>query len=353
MTNNLMRKFTNLLFTPESFIFFISLAVVHGASFQAMDMITAADNPDSITYLGIAELDFNQSEIRRYRVIIPFLAGFINFIFGNLFDALAPWTFKGDFSLSISFLIVNNLLMALTGVFVFKYVYFHTRHFLSSTLGLISFLTCRWTGILAGTPLVDSLFIFILVLVLLGLKTNNRQMLIFSIFLGPWAKESFIFIAPIIFFYAPIKKTRMVLLFLISGILVFSGRFIIDSLSDTPPLLALGKDFRHLTYILSGFKRLFSFHGLYEVFSVTGFWVLLIVPAALNRKVKSYLTDFKGYEWWFLVSVVFQALISVEIARMLFMLTPVLAVLWAKVFKDFLEHPKLDNFFKPAVKDNF
>ncbi|WP_010662503.1 hypothetical protein [Marinilabilia salmonicolor] len=341
-----MKKLTNLLFSSDSFIFFISLAVIHGVSFQVMDVLTVANNPDSVTYLGIAELDFNQSEIRRYRVIIPFLAGAINFVFGNLFDLLAPWTFEGDFSLSMSFLIVNNLLMALAGVFVFKYVYVHTGHFISSILGLVSFLTCRWTGVLAGTPLVDSLFVLVLVLVLLGLKTNNWQMLIFSIFLGPWAKESFIFIAPIIFFYAPIKKTRMFFLFLVSGILVFSGRFIIDALSDTPPLLSLGKDVRHLTYIVLGLKRLFSFHGIYEVFSVTGFWILLIVPAVLNGKLKSYLIAFKGYEWWFLVSVIFQALISVEISRMLFLLTPLLAVLWGKVIRGCLEQPQLNKLFR-------
>ncbi|WP_291854898.1 hypothetical protein [Marinilabilia sp.] len=338
-----MKNLSTLFFSRESFIFLFSLAVIHGVSFQAMDMLTTAANPDSITYLGIAELDFNQSEIRKYRVIIPFLAGIINFVFGNLFESLSPWTFEGDFSLGVSFLIVNNLVMALVGVFVFKYVFAHTGHFFASMLGLVSFLTCRWTGVLAGTPLVDSLFVLVILLVLLGLKTNNRRMLIISIFLGPWAKESFLFIAPILFFYASIKKTKLIFYFFVSGVLVFSGRFFIDFMSETPPLLALGKDIRHLSYILIGLKRLFSFHGVYEVFSVTGFWILLILPAVLNKKLKSYLNEFGGYEWWFVVSVLFQALISVEIARMLFLLTPVLAVLWGKIVMDFFNKDQQSN----------
>ncbi len=338
-----MKNVIALFSSKESFIFLFSLAVIHGVSFQAMDMLTAVDNPDSITYLGIAELDFNQSEIRKYRVIIPFLAGIINFVFGSLFDLLAPWTFEGDFSLSVSFLIVNNLIMALAGVFVFKYIFAHTNHFYASLLGLVSFLTCRWTGVLAGTPLVDSLFVLVLALVLLGLKTNNRQMIIISVFLGPWAKESFIFIAPIIFFYAPIKKKKLILYFLISGVLVFMGRYLIDFSSDTPPLLALGKDVTHLSYFMMGFKRLFSFHGIYEVFSVTGFWVLLIIPAIWNRKLKNYLKEFGGYEWWFVLSIIFQALISVEIARMLFLLTPLMSMLWGKILTDIFQKDRLSN----------
>jgi hypothetical protein len=332
-----MKNLIAFFSSQESFIFLFSLAVIHGVSFQVMDMLTVVDNPDSITYLGIAELDFNQSEIRKYRVIIPFLAGLINLVFGSLFDFVAPWTFEGDFSLGVSFLIVNNLIMALAGVFIFKYVYAHTRHFLASMLGLVSFLTCRWTGVLAGTPLVDSLFVLILVLVLLGLKTENRHMLVVSIFLGPSAKESFIFIAPIIFFYAPIKRKNLILYFVISGVLVFLGRFLIDYLSDTPPLLAFEKDVRHLSYFMIGFKRLFSFHGIYEVFSVTGFWVLLIIPAIWHKRMTNYLKEFSGYEWWFVMSVIFQALISVEIARMLFLLTPVLVMFWGKIMTDIFQ----------------
>lgn len=332
-----MRNYSSLVFSRNSFVFLFSLAVIHGVSFHLMDLSTLENNPDSITYLGIAEFDFDQSEIRKYRVFIPFLAAAVNFIFGDLFDFLAPWTYEGDFSIGVSFMIVNNLFIAFSGVLVFKYIFAHTENFIASIIGLVSMLTCRWTGYLAGTPMVDSFFVLILTMVLLGLKTGNRRLLVFSIFLGPWAKESFIFIAPIIFFYAPIPKKRQILLFLTSGILVFSGRYLIDLWSSTPPLAGLEQDINHLGYILLGAKRLFSFHGIYEVFSNTGFWIVLLLPAILRRRIKGYLMEFSGFEYWYVGSVIFQALISVEIARMLYLLTPVLAVLWARISADLFQ----------------
>jgi hypothetical protein len=236
----------------------------------------------------------------------------------------------------MSFLIVNNLFLALTGVMVFKYVYAHSGQVFASFIGLVSFLTCRWTGFIAGLPLVDSFYILVLSMVLLGFKTRNRQLLIATIFLGPWAKEAFLFIAPIIFFYAPVKKSKQILYFLISGVLVFSSRFLIDYYNNTSGLAALGEDLNHFANFMVSFKRLFSFHGVYEIFSVTGVWIVLLIPALVFGKLKAYLRSFHGFEWWYIASVVLQALISTEIARMLYLLTPVLAVLWARVVSDFV-----------------
>lgn len=321
----------------DFWVFIISLAAIHGVSFHVMDVTTATDNKDCLTYLGLAEFDFDQYPVRKYRIIIPFVASAIDYLFGSVFDYLAPWTFSGDFSMGMSFLIINNLLFALAGVFVFRYVYNSTGQILASFVGLISVLTCRWTGFLAGLPLVDSLYFLVLVMALLGLKTRNVKLILWSIFLGPWAKESFIFIAPIIFFYAPIKKEKQILYFFISGILVFTSRFLIDYHSGASTMAAFEEDFDHFNNIAVSLGRLFSFHGLYEVFSVTGFWVLLLVPAILRETAKKHLLTLRGFEWWYVVSVLFQAVISTDIARMLFLLTPVLALLWGRIVSDFLK----------------
>jgi len=319
----------------DVWIFFLSLAVIHGVSFHVMSITDVLEMKDCVSYLGLAEFDFDQYEVRKYRVIVPFLASFLNFLLGDVFQALSPWSFTGDFSVSMSFLIVNNVILALTGVLVFKYVFSHTQKLLPALIGLISLLTCRWTGFIAGLPLVDSLYLFVLVMVLLGLKTRNNKLIIASVFLGPWAKEAFIFIAPIIFFYSDVPKKKQVLLFLLSGILVFSARFLIDYYSNASQLASLKEDFMHFGDIPVSLQRLFSFHGLYEIFSVTGFWVLLIIPSLMKKSFINCLKRFNAYEWWFMAAVILQVLLSTDLARMLFLLTPVLAALWGIIIADF------------------
>ena len=318
----------------DVWIFFLSLAVIHGVSFHVISITDASELKDCVSYLGLAEFDFDQYEVRKYRVIVPFLASFLNFLLGDVFQALSPWSFAGDFPISMSFLIVNNLIMALAGVLVFKYVFSHTQRFLPALIGLISLLTCRWTGFIAGLPLVDSLYLLVLVMVLLGLKTRDNKLIIAAIFLGPWAKEAFIFIAPIIFFYSGVSRKKQILLFLLSGILVFSARFSIDVYSQTSQMAAIEEDFMHFGEIPTSLKRLFSFHGLYEVFSVTGFWILLIIPALMKKSLITYLQRFKAFEWWFVAAVILQVLLSTDLARMLYLLTPVLAVLWGVIISD-------------------
>ncbi|WP_462317844.1 hypothetical protein [Marinilabilia sp.] len=332
-----MKNYFSFLRSLDFWVFIISLASLHGASFHIMDVTTATDNVDCVTYLGLAEFEFDQYEVRKYRILVPFIASGLDYLFGGVFDYLAPWTFEGDFSMGMSFLIINNLLFSLAGVFVFRYIHHLTGHLFASFAGVISVLTCRWTGFLAGLPLVDSFFFLILVMVLLGLRTRNLRLILWSVFLGPWAKESFIFIAPIIFFYAPLKKKKQILYFLVSGILVFTSRFLIDYYSGASSIAAIEEDFDHFNNIAVSLRRLFSFHGLYEVFSVTGFWVLLLIPAILNRNLKTHLLSLRGFEWWYMVSVLFQAIISTEIARMLFLLTPLLALVWARIISDYFK----------------
>jgi len=85
----------------------------------------------------------------------------------------------------------------------------------------------------------------------------------------------------------------------------------------------------HLHEIPISLKRLFSVHGLYEIFSVTGFWCLLLIPAVIYKKLPLIINRIDAYLGWFIVSVVVHALLSTELARMLMLALPVLAVVWA------------------------
>ena len=170
----------------ETCIFLLSLAVIHGFSFQVADCMNPSLIPDAETYLGIFNFDFDQNPVRKYRVIIPLLARAVHFVFGDIFGKFQPDTFPSDFSVGMSFLVVNNIIMAAFSVIVFKYISSYTSWFLAALVGLISMLTCRWTGGFAGLPLVDSFYLLVLATTLLGLKTRNTPCLSTA----PWSRKS-------------------------------------------------------------------------------------------------------------------------------------------------------------------
>ncbi|AXP80611.1 hypothetical protein CJ739_1522 [Mariniflexile rhizosphaerae] len=320
-------------------VFLFCFAIIFGpafALFDSYDYDTVA-NPDIGTYLGLAEFNFEQSITRKYRVIIPFLASGINYTFGGLFNILAPNTFPGpDFSMCFSFLIVNCIFMSIFGMLIYKLCKEFGASLLPAIIGLLSVLTCRWTSYLAGTPMVDSLYLIIIAATILGIKTKNSKLIILTIFIGPWAKESFIFIAPIIFFFSSINKWKQVLLFTISALIVFSFRYYLDMHSKPISGLGLDNAFNHMNNISISLKRLFSFHGVYEIISICGLWGILFI--FLFKKSTRILLKQKTtfYMVIFLFVVLIHALLSVELARMFYIATPVIAIWFSLICENLI-----------------
>ncbi len=335
-------------FGIENIILFIfCFAIIFGPAYTLFDTYNydVIANPDIKTYLGIANFDFEQSQIRKYRVIIPFISSGINFIFNPIFSNLSPYTFPGpDFSLCLSFLIVNSIFMSIFGMLIYKLCIEFGVSKIASLIGLLSVLTCRWTSYIAALPIVDSLYLVIIVLTLLGIKTKNSKLIIIAIFIGPWAKESFIFIAPLIFFFSHINKLKQIFMFFISGIIVFSFRYYIDSLSNLSGL-GLENDFSHIYKIPDSLRRLFSFHGVYELFSIVGVWGLLFVflfkkniRIILNLKTPLYMILF--------ICVIFiHAILSTDLARMFYLASPIIAI-WLALIFDLIIVSKYKNYFK-------
>lgn len=325
----------NLITREHLVLFVFSFAVLFGPAFALFDTYDydMEANPDIETYLGLAEFDFEQSPVRRYRVIIPFIASGINAVCNPVFSAIKPNTYTApDFSLCMSFLLVNSFFMALFGVLVYRLTKAFGATTLGAIVGLLSVLTCRWTAYIAGIPCVDSLYLVVAALMLLGIREQKPSLLIICIFLGPWAKESFIFLAPLIFFFAPIKYWKQTVYFLISGVLVFTFRFLFDYFNGFSGTESLSKDLSHFDEIGYSLRRLFSFHGAYEVFSIVGFWgalFLLMFKKEVRMAVKNvtplYVILYMGI-------VLLHALLSTELARMFYLATPVVAVWLATIF---------------------
>jgi hypothetical protein len=318
------------------FLFAFCFAIIFGPAYAMFDTYNydMVANPDLKTYLGLSHFDFDQSPIRKYRIIVPFLASGFNYVFHPLFSILAPKSFPGpNFSMCMSFMVINSIFMALFGMVVYRLCKAFGASTIGAIIGLLSALTCRWVSYIAGLPIVDSLYLLIMAMVLLGIKTNNSKLIIIAIFIGPWAKESFIFIAPLIFFFSSVSKKKQLVLFAISALLVFSFRYYFDRISNLPSNVGLQSDFSHFENITDSLKRLFSFHGLYEVFSIFGIWSFLFIFIIKKNVRKLLKQNTPFYLILFLGIVIIHALLSTELARMLYLAAPVLAI-WISIISD-------------------
>lgn len=316
------------LWKEESLIFGISFFILFNLGFHILIYFPLALSPDIQNYLSMAELDFDQSPVRRYRVIIPFFAYLLNTSFGWFFDLFHPWSFDSDFSLCFSFLLINTFIMSIVMMIIYKLCKSLEIERIYCFIAIIAVLSGRWTSELAGLPLIDSLYLLSLVFALYGLLTKQWIYIIVSIWLGPWTKEAYIFMVPIIIYFAKTLRLRMCIHLLLSGIFVFSFRFFLDQLMGQNMLQSLREDMSSFSSIGISLQRLFSFHGIYDMFSVIGFWFIIPILAILKyrnefvRYQKEYIILFMIY----LMIVIFQALLSTDLSRMFYLSIPVIAV---------------------------
>ena len=67
-------NFQNNIKLENIIVFLFCFAVLLGPAYSLFDSYNydTEANPDIKTYLGLANFDFDQSPIRKYRVIVPF-----------------------------------------------------------------------------------------------------------------------------------------------------------------------------------------------------------------------------------------------------------------------------------------
>ena len=320
--------FKKFLLRENVLVFLFCLAVIQGPAFSLMDNYNQAECIDCQTYLGVAKLSLNQSPVRRYRPIVPAMAGSINYVCGKVFNKIHPLSFPGDFPLSMSFFIVNNLFVSIWGVLIYWFCRAYGLGVLESLTGLLVMLSCRWTPYIAGVPMVDSLYCAVLGLALLGIKEKKEYMVVWAIFLGPFAKEAFIFIAPVIFFFSHVSKLRMIVYFALSGVLVFGFHWAYDHVAGFPPTSGLDADLYHFQYVKGNINRLFSFHGAYDILSNFGVWLFLPLAALwVTPGYKALLKE--NTEWYmlfFMVSIFVHMLLSGYFERMFYLAMPLLCM---------------------------
>jgi len=307
-------------------IFLLSFLCLSSLGFTLMLYFPMHESPDIQSYLGIAQGEWDQNIIRKYRIIIPLLAGGLNKILQPALAGFQPWSFQYPFSLCTSFLLINSMVMSLVAVLLYQMGRsFQLSHF--ACLGmLIYFFTNRWTQEITALPLVDSLYILAITLLLSGLVMKKEDWVIISIFIGPWSKEAFVFMLPMLLYCKEqtILRNRIICL-LVSGTMVFGFRLWWDFQTHQALDASLQENISSVSTIPSSFVRLISFHGLYELFSLTGLWIILLAWAGWKHRQAFYSLVCSQGTWFFYTHfflVLLQALLSGDLGRMFYLAIP-------------------------------
>jgi hypothetical protein len=283
---------------------------------------------DQQSYWGMAQLDFDTSPHRRYRFVIPLMAGAVNTLIQGFAHLIRPGWLGGDFSLKFSFYLVNISIAALWCTLIWKYCRAYGQAISAALFGLLAVATSRWTAMHVGTPHTDLLFCLAIICMLYGIRARQDLFLLAAIFIGPFAKESFLFAAPVLFFsHWPKRKTALWLL--IAGVLVFFSRYIIDRITGHAMDSSIREDLNILTYIPSQIARLKIMGYWIELAATFGLWWLLPLAEKIwlkkMPKTKAFLKE--PYIIAFLLTSLFQIILNGEYARIMYMLMPVYAVI--------------------------
>jgi hypothetical protein len=322
-------------------LFLFSLAIISANAYNAFLHYDFPISVDDENYFKMAQGNYDVNITRKYRVIIPIASSIVASPITKIYKTIWPHRPDNSWPLRMGFLLVNSLIMTLSGVLIFLLCEAYGTSPFTSLITTIVILTCRWTTYFAGTISTDSLYFFIILLVMYGIKIRNKTLITIAIFIGPFAKESFIFIAPLIFFFSSIPKKKQIILFLLSGIVVFSVRSLIDYQAGTPYYSSLNNAFEHFDNFQITFFRLFSPKGFFEVFSVLGIYFLIIIMGFTGGKdkVKRWLKYVDIPLIILFLIIWLHVFLSAQIGRMLYYASPFWAITIALIIE---HHPRFD-----------
>lgn len=335
-------------FREKFIVFFLALSLVIGPGYNMYLHYDFSHTIDTRTYLDIAKGQFkNESLTRRYRVPVPWVAAAVAWPISKIYTAVWPARAADEWPLRLAFYIVNSILAAIAGVVIFYTCRAYGSTVISSFMAMMAVMAGRWMNYTAGLPMTDSLYLLVVSLTLYAIKTKNNPALIACIFLGPLAKESFIFIAPIIFFFGSVPKWKQVILFLLSGVLVFSLRWWIDKQAGTVTDASLENAFLHYETITESFRRIFSVKGFGELFTVMGTFTFIIFAGfTRNKASRSWMRSIDLPAILLLLAILVHAFLSGEISRMLFLGS----VIWAVCMALILDRHRLFGAYRRLFK---
>lgn len=310
-----------------SLVFCLCLCVLFGLTYESWLAFDVRKTADPQTYWGLAHFDLEQSVVRKYRVLEPFAVAAISKVLLLVIRIFRPGDYSGEFSLKLGFYLFNLAASSAFCTLCYAYARSLSRSRIAALIATVMIVTANWTAINTYACMVDALFCCFVALTFLGISSKNAKMLFWAILIGPFTKESFIFLLPIIFFFSHIPKLKLIGWFALSGGLILAFRLGYDYLTGHQPMESLGSDGAHFTYIISNSQRLLEAGFMNPLIAEIGLWILVPLGGILLIKgfARRFFSQVQPYMILWLLLVVLQMLMSGDFARMFYLFMPVYA----------------------------
>lgn len=314
-------------------VFGLALAVLAGPAFPTYRHYDFSHSRDSLTYLSLARGDYaGQSVTRRYRVVVPWLAAGLaapaRLVAKRSRLSSAPASSSApDAPLQLAFFLVNALLLAAAGALTWRTAEAAEAPPLAAGLGMAVALSSRWATYAAALPLTDSLYLLTFALALYGVVARAGWALVACALLGPLAKESFVFLLPWLAWFGrrTLPWPRLLVGLVIGYGAVVAVHAYVDARAGAEASASVSNALAHFENVSYSLRRLFSIHGVAEIFSVFGVgWLGL--AAGRPDGAAGWWTGIGAPARWLVVVVGAHMLLSGDLGRMGYLAFPAFGV---------------------------
>jgi hypothetical protein len=321
----LLQSLRRLMSSEYSMVFCLCLCMLFSLTYEDWLVFDINNSVDPKTYWGLAHFDFEQSVVRKYRVLEPFSVAAMNWVLVSVARLFKPGAFSGDYSMRLCFYIFNMGASAMFCTLSYAYVRSLNRSKAAALVVALMIVTAKWTVINTAAFMADSLFCCFIALTFLGISRKNTAMLFWSVLLAPFSKEAYLFMLPVIFLFSHVPKLKILGWFVLSAAITFTFRYAYDRLTGHPMGESLGQDTEHFTYVLNNSKRFLQPDFMNPLKALIGLW--LFIPLGAMLLIKGFARQLAGqvkpYMIVWLLLVVLQMLMSGDLARMFYLYLPV------------------------------
>jgi hypothetical protein len=268
-------------------VYLLALGVLAGPAYTMYVHYDFSHSLDTRSYLSMARGQFEGVSVtRRYRVLVPAVAAAVAWPLEQAYARVWPQRATSDWPLRLAFYLVNMALLATLGVVVFETCRLYGATPAAAALAVVAVLCSRWAVYIAGLPLVDSLYMLVFSLAFYAPRARSAGALVAVLLLGPLAKESFVFLVPwLLMFGRPaLSWPKQLAGLMLGGTIALGVRYWIDARIGAPPAESVSNALDHVHNLVYSLQRLLSVKGAGELFSVFGFFWLVLLAGWRGRR---------------------------------------------------------------------
>ncbi|UOQ54933.1 hypothetical protein [Hymenobacter cellulosivorans] len=308
-------------------VYLVALALLWGNSYRMLVNHSASYTIDEHSYLQMAQGNFDVNVTHRYRVLLPLAAGSITRILAGPTDLTTNGA--GPSPLKASFFVINTLVLAAAGLYLFRLARAHGAAAGPALIGMAAVITCGAAAYVTGFVLVDSAVVLMVVLLYYALTVRSGPLLLAVTVLAPVLKESFILFLPLVLLYGGFVPLWQRLLALLGAAALVAGlHAVVDALAPPTALGSVVNALKHGNNMLSNLRWLFSARGLFICSGVYGLFNLVLLAGFWGGKQarQQWLAQLRLPLAGFVLAIVLvHMLLSGEMSRMLLLAAPVVS----------------------------